>query len=379
MRYNVVGEIDMYKSALEILNKIEDYNYEAYIVGGFVRDYCTNKKSLDVDICTNATPKELSSIFEGAIIPTETYGAVTLIYKNVRYEITTYRKEVRYDDYRRPVEIKYVDNLLEDLKRRDFTVNTLCMNKNGEIIDLLDSKADLDNKIIRTVGNPQLRLKEDVLRILRAVRFATSLDFKICDDVKKAIIDNGQLLKKLSYNRKKEELTKIFTSPNAAYGISLLKELNLDIHLELSNLSTLKVVDDILGVWAQLDVLNIYPFSNVEKDTIIKVKEAMEQSEIDNYGLYKYELYVMSIVASIKDIDKKSLNKMYDELPIKSRSEIKLDVKLLCRELNLTPSHWLQATYDLLERKVLDGTLLNNQKDVHKYVANHLKDILLEK
>lgn len=369
----------MQKDALEILSKIETNGYEAYIVGGFVRDYYMGKNSLDVDICTNATPKELSTIFDGVIIPIETYGAVTLVYKKARYEITTYRTDVRYDDYRRPVEVKYIASLLEDLKRRDFTVNTLCMNSKGEVIDLLHGKDDLNNKIIRTVGDPNIRLREDVLRILRAVRFATSLDFKISDDVKDAIINNGILLKNLSYNRKKAELTKIFLNQNATYGISLLLELNLDKHLELSNLSNLKVVDDILGIWAQLDVLDIYSFSNVEKDTIIKVQEALAVPDSDNYSLYKYGLYVMSIVASIKNTDKKILNERYISLPIKSRNEINLNVMGLCTKLNIKPSYWLKNVYEILEKEIISGTLNNDKNDIDEYVTKYLQNILLAK
>ena len=378
MTYNNVGEKNMQKNAQEILSKIEAQGYEAYIVGGFVRDYCLGKKSLDVDICTNATPKELSTIFEGAVIPSETYGAVTLTYRNVRYEITTFRKETKYDAYRRPIEVKYVNSLIDDLKRRDFTINTICMDSKGNVIDLLHAKEDLNNKLIKTVGDPQIRLREDILRILRAVRFATSLNFKICDDVKQAIIDNGDLLGNLSYTRKKEELTKIFTSPNAPYGISLLQELGLDKHLELSNLSDLKVVDDILGIWAQLDVLDIYPFSKVEKETIVKVKEALDY-DIDNYALYKYGLYVISIVASIKNIDKKSITKMNASLPIKSRNEIQLDVKKFCEAHNIEPSYWLKNTYEMLEKEILNGHLVNEQEAIHSFIANHLEDVLVAK
>jgi tRNA nucleotidyltransferase (CCA-adding enzyme) len=379
MTYNNVGEKNMQKNALEILSKIENNGFEAYIVGGFVRDYCMNKKSLDVDICTNATPKELSTIFEGAVIPSETYGAVTLLYKQVRYEITTYRKEINYDDYRRPDSIEYVDNLLDDLKRRDFTVNTLCMNSKGKVIDLLNVEADLNQKLIKTVGDPNVRLQEDVLRILRAVRFATTLNFTISDDTKEAIIKHGKLLRNLSYTRKKEELTKIFTSTNASYGVSLLIELGLDKNLELSNLENLKLVDDILGIWAQLDVLDIYPFSKVEKETIIKVKEALILPNIDKYMLYKNGLYIMSIVASIKGIDKKSLNEMYSNLPIKSRNEIKLDVNELCTSLKIKPSYWLKDVYLALESAIIDGKILNEQSAIHQYVSHYLETILLVK
>ncbi|MFA5407703.1 MAG: CCA tRNA nucleotidyltransferase [Bacilli bacterium] len=368
----------MLKSAQEILNKIEDNGYEAFIVGGFVRDYYIGKKSLDVDICTNATPKELSDMFEGVVIPSEKYGAVTLIYNKVRYEITTYRREVRYDDYRRPIEIEYVSDLLDDLKRRDFTVNTMCMNSKGEIIDLLKATDDLNGRVIRTVGNANIKLREDVLRILRAVRFATSLNFTICNDVKEAIITNGPLLKNLSYMRKKEELTKIFASPNAAYGVSLLLELKLDKYLELSNLSNLKLVDDILGIWAQLDVLDIYPFSRAEKETITKVKEALSKDSNDNYVLYQYGLYIMSITASIKKFDKKVLNERYNNLPIKGRGEIDLDAKELCHQLNIEPGYWLKKAYDLIEKEIIYGNIENTPEDIYKYITNHLNNILIK-
>lgn len=367
----------MQKSAQEILNKIENHGYEAYIVGGFVRNYCLGQPSLDVDICTNATPKDLSNIFEGAIIPTEKYGAVTLIHQKIRYEITTYRKEIRYDDYRRPIEIEYVDNLLEDLKRRDFTINTLCMNSKGEIIDLLNGKTDLENKIIKTVDDAHNSLSKDVLRILRAIRFATSLDFKLDGAVKKAIIDNGHLLPKLSYTRKKEELTKIFTSPNAEYGVSLLREFNLGQHLELSNLDKLKIVDDILGIWAQLEAVN-YPFSNIEKETITKVQEALELGSIDNHMLYKYGLYITSIVASIKDIDKKKITVMYSKLPIKSRSDININIDNVCQHLDIAPGPWIKKIYELIEQKIIDGNLNNSEKDILEYISNEIDNILVK-
>lgn len=359
-------------NALEILEEIEKHGYEAYIVGGFVRDYCLNQATLDIDVCTSATPKELSLIFKGAIVPTETYGAVTLIYKKVRYEITTFRKDIKYDDYRRPSQIEYVDNLMEDLKRRDFTINTLCMNSKGEVIDLLNAKEDLDRKVIKTVGDAKDSLKEDVLRILRAIRFATTLNFKLSDEVKEAIIDNKRFLSELSYARKKEELTKIFSNPNAKYGISLLNSLELAEALELSNLINLKIIDDILGVWAQLDVLDIYPFTKVERETITKIKEALAEPEITNYSLYKYGLYIMSIVSSIKGLDKKRLTKKYESLPIKIRGEINLDVNQICKRYNIKPDYWIKDVYQLLEQEIANGTLNNNQNDITEYIHAHL-------
>lgn len=366
----------MKENAFEILKKLEDNGYEAYIVGGFVRDYLINRKSLDVDICTNATPKDLNVIFEGAILPSVSYGSVTLMYKKGRYEITTYRRELRYDDYRRPAELQYINNLDEDIMRRDFTINTLCMDSHGNIIDLLGARKELDNKVIKTVGNPDTRLREDVLRILRAVRFASLLNFNIDDEVKDAIRENAYLLKNLSYERKKEELTKIFTSPYALYGIKIIIELGLDKYLELSNLSNLKIVDDILGIWAQLDVLDIYPFSKTEREIITSISKSLND-KIDNYMLYKNGLYVSTIIASIKGIDKKRVNEIYKNIPIKEKKDIVLDVNQLCNDLNIKPSYWLNDLYKRLEIDILNGNLENNHDSIKKYAIRFLKEKLL--
>ena len=200
----------MYNASIKVLNKIIENGFEAYIVGGYPRDIYLARKSSDVDICTNATPKDIKNIFNNVILPTHEYGSVTVIYKKIRFEITTYRKDLKYINNRVPSKVKYTDDLFEDLRRRDFTVNTLCMNERGEILDVLNIKEDFDNKVIRTVGDAKNKISEDSLRILRAVRFSTILNFDLDKDLKKAIKKYGYLLKKLSYFRKKEELDRIF-------------------------------------------------------------------------------------------------------------------------------------------------------------------------
>ena len=124
----------MLDTALKVLNIIEDNSYEAYIVGGFVRDYIMGIKSNDVDITTNAKPKELINIFPNASLDNALYGSITLYYNDIRFEITTYRRESNYDDLRHPDTISYIDDIKTDLKRRDFTINTICMDKSGNIV-----------------------------------------------------------------------------------------------------------------------------------------------------------------------------------------------------------------------------------------------------
>ena len=200
--------------ALKMINTISDNGYEAYIVGGFVRDYLMGKKSNDVDITTNAKPKELLDIFPTAVIDNADYGSVTVYFKDIRFEITTYRVEENYSDNRHPDTIIYVDNLDEDLKRRDFTINTICIDKFGQVCDKLQGKEDIGKRLIKTVDDPFVSFAHDALRILRAIRFATTLDFELDFLVREAIKENRYLLEELSFNRKKEELNKIFGSTN---------------------------------------------------------------------------------------------------------------------------------------------------------------------
>lgn len=244
-----------------ILTSLNDNGYEAYIVGGYVRDYLLNIKSDDYDICTSAKEDDLKKLFN---IVECNYGSCKINYNDKIYEVTTFRKDINYLNNRKPEKIEYVDNLSEDLQRRDFTINTICMDKEGNIIDLLDGKKDIDNKIIKVVGDTDLKIKEDALRILRAVRFATTLNFRLDDDLYKAIKKYGYLVKNLSFYRKRQELDKIFLSDNIDYGIQLLKELGLDEYLEIK-LDFKKT--DLLGIWAQINNMN-YPFTKNEMNII---------------------------------------------------------------------------------------------------------------
>ena len=177
----------MNETALKVLKKINSNGYQAYLVGGYPRDLYIGRNSMDFDICTSATPKQLKEIFGNSMLPSEQYGSVTLLVHNIRFEITTFRKDIKYLNNRKPIEIEYVNNLIDDLKRRDFTMNTMCIDANGNLIDLLGGKEDINDKVIRTVGNANMRIYEDSLRILRAVRFATTLNFELDNELKEAI------------------------------------------------------------------------------------------------------------------------------------------------------------------------------------------------
>ena len=165
------------EAGLEVLNIIEMNGYEAFFVGGFVRDYILGVESNDIDITTNALPSQISKLF--TVVNTGIkYNSVTIIYEGYSFETTTYRLEGDYKDYRHPV-YEVGKSLLDDLKRRDFTINAMAMDKELNVIDLFGGQEDLKNKIIRTVSEPQRRFSEDALRILRATYFAAKLGFSI--------------------------------------------------------------------------------------------------------------------------------------------------------------------------------------------------------
>ncbi len=365
---------NMFNSSLNLLKKIEKYGFQAYIVGGYVRDLYLGRKSADVDICTNATPKDLKEIFKDSMLPKETYGSVTVVYNKIHYEITTFRKDLKYVNNRLPIKIKYITDLKDDLKRRDFTINTLCIDSNGNLLDLLSISSDLDNKIIKTVGIAKTKIKEDSLRILRAVRFATTLNFKLDEDLKLSIKKYAYYLRNLSYHRKKEELDKIFSSPNVDYGISLILELGLDKYLELKNLDNIVITSNSIGIWAQLDVLDKYEFTNNEKELIRKIREYKDNYSLDNYDLYKTGLYVVTIASEILKEDKKQAIKKYMNLPIKSMRDIKINGNTICYILNIKPSKKIKEIMVDLEHKILYSELNNSLEDITEYLTKKYKD-----
>ncbi len=357
--------------ALKLLGEISDKGYQAYIVGGFVRDYILGIDSNDIDINTNATPQEVKEIFKDSCLPNEDYGSVTVIKKGIRFEITTFRKEMAYIDNRRPTEIQYIDDLYQDLLRRDFTINTLCMNKDGEIIDFLGGRSDIDNKIVRTVGKAKIRFEEDSLRILRAVRFATILGFNLDSETRDAIVSTRELLRNLSYYRKKEELDKIFASSKASDGINLLLDLGLDRYLDLDKLCDVTSTNSLIGVWSVLNVTDKYPFNSNERELIKTINECISLKNTDAMTLYKYGLYANSVAAEIKGTNIKKVTEAYNNLVIQSKKDLNITSQDIMSLLNRKPGSYIKDIYSDIEREVLYKRLDNTKENISKYILDN--------
>ncbi len=351
----------MLNTALNILKLIEDNSYEAYIVGGFVRDYLMGKKSNDVDITTNARPKDLIKIFPNANFDNALYGSVTVYLNGIRFEITTYRSEESYLDNRHPDVVNYVDDLKVDIKRRDFTVNTICMDKSGKIIDLLNAKSDIDNKIIKTVISPLDSFKIDSLRILRAIRFATTLDFDLSLEVKEAIKQSKYLLKDLSINRKKEELDKVFSSPNIEKGLSLIKELGLIDVLNLTNINKVRPCSQVIGVWTVLEVDDIYPFTRNELKLMKDIRCSIKNNPLSFETLYYYDLYPCTVAGELLGIDKKQIMDVYNEMPIHKRSDILIDTYDLLDYLQIDDGPIISELWKKIEKAILNLEVINDK------------------
>ena len=212
----------------DLVKRLEDEGFETYLVGGAVRDKLLGKEIHDIDLTTRARPSDIMRIFSDLklIDIGKKFGTIKVIYKSEEYEITTFRAESSYKDKRHPGEILFSNTIEEDLKRRDFTINAMAERK-GQIIDLFSGKKDLSKKIIRVVGNPYERIEEDYLRALRAVRFATVLDFSIEKNLKDAIKNKADYIEEISKERIRDEIDKILLSDKPSKGIRLLDELNL--------------------------------------------------------------------------------------------------------------------------------------------------------
>ena len=205
MEVSIDSKLFVYKS-LETL--FFERGYKLYLVGGTVRDFLLKKPLDDMDLVTDATPSEMKEFLPDADYTFERFGSVKLKYQNVKFDITTLRKETGYSDHRHPSNISFTDKLSEDVLRRDLTINGLYMDKDLKVIDLVGGLQDLNKHLLRMIGDPELRLKEDPLRILRIYRFSLETGFEIDKSLQKAIRDNKDLILKLNKDKIHQEINK---------------------------------------------------------------------------------------------------------------------------------------------------------------------------
>ena len=296
-----------------IINKIYENNYEAYIVGGCVRDAILGFEPNDYDITTSASPNTIQEIFKDfkCIETGIEHGTVSVLMEDEIFEITTYRIEGEYKDHRRPDKVDFTDRLEEDLKRRDFTINAMAYNEKKGLIDLFGGKEDLNNKIIKTVGNPYDRFNEDGLRMIRAIRFSSKLNFTIEKETLKAIYDKSFIINNISLERITDEFTKIILSDKPE-NIKYLFETKLLKYLNISNEDN---IDKLTQFYNEIIILNKIN-KNLEKRLAL-LDYIIEKNNINCKSFCNELIYSKKIIKNhniiltlLKNIEIDHLNKV---------------------------------------------------------------------
>ncbi len=287
-----------------IIDKIYEHGYEAFIVGGCVRDFILGIEPNDYDITTNAKPIQIIEIFKDYKILEHgiKHGTVGIVIGNDIYEVTTYRIESEYEDNRRPKDVQFTSNIMEDLKRRDFTINAIAYNYKMGLIDLFDGVGDINKKIVKTVGDPDERFNEDGLRIVRAIRFSSKLGFKIEDETLKSIYKNAHIVKKISKERITEEVNKIVLSENPdklilLYKTNIFKDLGICCYFNENEHDILEKNLNILNQCRKnlqerlLMLLYLTNDKNIQENSIIK-KLKYSKTIINNCNLLTEYMFI---------------------------------------------------------------------------------------
>ena len=270
MKYKCNNDIKMNipKDVDFIIKKLEENGYEAFAVGGCVRDTILGREPKDWDITTSALPQKVKEIFRRTLDTGLQHGTVTVMLKHIGYEVTTYRIDGEYKDSRHPESVEFTTNLIEDLKRRDFTINAMAYNSKYGVVDAFDGIGDLQRKVIKCVNDPEERFTEDALRMLRAVRFSAQLGFEIEEKTEKAIKKLAPTLEKISAERICAELEKLILSDNP------------DKLIEAYNLGITKVVLPEFDAMMECKQDTPYHMYNVGEHTI-KVMENVENDLLE--------------------------------------------------------------------------------------------------
>ena len=389
-----------FQEALPILEKIKAAGFEAYFVGGSVRDALLNRPIHDVDIASSSYPEETKQIFDRTVDIGIEHGTVLVLENGGEYEVTTFRTEDIYVDYRRPSSVSFVRSLEEDLKRRDFTVNAFALNENAEVIDKFDGLRDLENRLLRAVGKPEERFNEDALRIMRGLRFAASLDFAIEEQTFQAMTDCAPLLEKISIERSFIEFDKLLMAPHWRQGIEALVASQAyqylpDFQETASQWQNfLSAYEDGFTfatseqAWAAvllaLEHGNPRSFLKKWKTSVQFQKTVQALVEIFSFRLmrgvtkqdvYHYGRELLELAEDLRRaqglaVDFERIQELDAALLIHDKHEIVVNGGMLMQEMGFKPGPDLGRVLKAIENALVDGQLANEKEAILAYVAD---------
>ncbi|WP_164668780.1 CCA tRNA nucleotidyltransferase [Virgibacillus doumboii] len=396
---------DPFMEAKEILDYIEKHDYEAYFVGGCIRDLLLNREIGDIDIATSAPPSVIQQIFNKVIPVGLEHGTVIVRHRHQSYEVTTFRVDGDYSDQRHPDTVKFVQTIDQDLKRRDFTINALAMDKKGKLIDLFDGKKDIEEKVIRTVGNGYDRFMEDPLRVIRALRFSSQLGFSISNET----LSDMKLVKSetehLAVERTCAEITKLFAGNHVNNGISYL--INTEVYKYLpvmieypyiiklfpNKMKPLQSFSSVIAFFHYLDpAISIHYWvkewkcSNKIKYGALSLYDALayyKNNGVDRWLVYSLpsayyeEFSVLTDILFPDKVTMEQINSIDIRVPIKSKKDLAIngnDVREMFPEITSGP--WIRNTLHAIEMEVVIGKIANSKNDLKEWIKwnQHVTD-----
>ena len=373
---------DKFKGAIDILKIFNKNGYEAYFVGGCVRDYLLGEEFSDIDITTNALPEEVKKIFRKSIDTGIQHGTVTILVNGEGYEVTTFRTEDEYINHRSPEKVEFVSNLREDLDRRDFTINAMALDSNGILFDYHNGEKDLSSGVICTVNNPNDRFYEDALRMLRAFRFSSKLGFEIEYDTLEAIKKNAELIKFISIERIVNEFKKLLSGKSNLRSLELLLDSKLNNYIPF--LEEIEIIQDFskysfcqsLYILSKindisLDTLKTLKLSNKEIK-LIKEYDKIKEDFINNVPLelilYKHNFEDVVFVAEYFSYNNRN-NIESCKLTINSFDEVDITSQEIISTIGEKPGPWIKSVISELEHEILLNRLDNNRKDILDFLS----------
>lgn len=391
----------LFLEALPVMKQLVDAGYEAYFVGGSVRDMLLHKPISDVDIATSATPQEVKEIFSHTVDVGIEHGTVMVIHHKEGYEVTTFRTEEGYEDFRHPDKVTFVRSLEEDLKRRDFTINALAIGIDDQLMDFFDGIGDLERQCLRCVGDAKERFNEDALRMFRAVRFVGQLGFQIEEKTKNAISLLKMNLSKVAVERMKVEFEKMIQSSFRKEALQLFVETGLyqacplfdgkdEILLKLAEFPLKEM--SVLQAWILfIDELNLsdkevthllksWKSSNEQiRDVLVgyKTYRARKEEEWNFFFAYACPYEVACevealLIAQDKSTSMKGLEETYHSLPIRSMNDIHLNGHDIIRILKLDKKGpIIGQVLKTVEKMILEQSISNDAEVLEMYVLSH--------
>lgn len=371
--------------AYRVIDALEKHGYEAVVVGGAVRDFLLGRHVKDYDVATSATPEEVKRIFPRTIDTGIAHGTVTVL-AGTPIEVTTFRVEKTYSDFRRPEKVLFVRNLTDDLARRDFTINAMALTKEDQLIDVYEGKSDLQQKSIRAVGDAETRFTEDALRILRGIRFSSQLEFHIESGTEVAMRQCAHLLKHIAKERIKQELDRIWTSRQPDRAIGYLKQFQLNEALpgdwRLLPVLTKGFLTPAQG-WAWFHLfqpqLADLPFTNKEKKLIHETKQLIEKLTANGWTfetVFGFSTEAI-LVAHVKSqtaspfTSDEEVEEWLSQSPLRHLSDINATGRELMQWSGAKPGPWIRTMQQRVAQHILQGTLENTQAAIKDWVNNN--------